>query len=269
MTETALDAAFQQMQTGGEAEGLRFYRLLADAPLCLLLTREAEGDRVDPQVFDLTDGPVLLAFDSEERLAGFQEGPVPYVSLPGRVIAGLMLGQGGGMGGGLWMGLNLGTGAASETLLPPEAMANLVQLLDVAPQEVEGRAQQFRSPHVPDTLDASLRFALRGAEGLAGGAVLAGVSYQGGARGHLLALVGATEAAHPALARMIAEALSFAGLEAGALDVVFLDPGDAALSAMAQVGRSYEIALPRTPEAPVTPAPPGAPTPQGRQDCAD
>ena len=156
------------------------------------------------------------------------------------------------------MGLNLGTGAASETLLPPDAMAHLVQLLDVTPQETQGRARQFHAPQVPEALDSSLRFALRGAEGLAGGAILAGVSYEGGGRGHLLAMVGATEAAQPALARAIAEALSFAGLEAGALDVVFLDPGDAALSAMAQVGQSYEIALPKAAEAPSTPAPPGS-----------
>ena len=63
--QTALDQAHAAMRTGGEAEALTFYRLLADATLFLLLEREAEGERIQPRVFDLEDGPVLLAVDAE------------------------------------------------------------------------------------------------------------------------------------------------------------------------------------------------------------
>lgn len=249
---TALDNAHAALLAGGEAEARRFYRLLADAPLCLLLAEEPQGEAITPQVFHLSDGPVILAFDSEERLADFQEGPAPYAVLPGRVIAGQMAGQ------GLWLGLNLGSGAPSETLLPPEAIAHLLDLLDVAPNLTEGKAHSFSPPTIPAALDETLRFALAGASGLAGGAVLAGVTYDTGAKGHILAFAGAAEGAEPALARAVAEALSFAGLEAAALDVVFLAPEDPSLRAIARVGRGYDIPAPAVAEAPPAPAPPGS-----------
>ena len=128
------------MQAGDAAAGLRFYRLLADATLFLLLEREAEGERVDPRVFDLPDGPVLLAYDSEERLAVMGDGPLPYAALPGRLIAQQMLGQ------GLSLGLNFGTGAASEALLPPEALRWLCEMLDAGAGGGRGGAAQFFAP---------------------------------------------------------------------------------------------------------------------------
>ena len=261
MTKTALDIAYAAMQAGGEAEGLRFYQLLADAPLSLLLAREAEGEAIEPQVFDLSDGPVVLVFDSEERLAGFQDTPAPYATLPGRVIAQGLVGQGlagqGLVGQGLWLGLNLGSGADSETLLPPAALEHLLALLDVAPVQAEARPAGFAAPSVPPALAQALTVALQGAAGLAGGAVLAAVRYDSGAQGHMLALVGADPLAQGALARGVAEALSFAGLEAAALDVTFLAPDDPALNVMAAVGQTFAIAAPVADEPAPIPAAPG------------
>lgn len=254
--QTALDAAYGALQAGGEAEARAFYRLLADAPLCLLLAAEAEGDTITPQVFDLADGPVVLAFDSEERLAGFQDSPLPYAILPGRVIAQGIVGQGEGAGA-ISLGLNLGTGAVSETLLPPEALAHLLALLDVASDVIEGQPRSFHAPQVPPSLDLALAQAVQAAAGLIAGAVLAGVTYDNGAKGHMLALIGAAETAQPALAKAMAEALSFAGLEAAALDVVFLEVEATALTQMARVGRAYELTLPETPAERPTPSAPG------------
>lgn len=251
MTETPLDSAHAALQSGDEAAALRFYQLLADTPLSLLLESEAEGEAIAPQVFDLSDGPVVLAFDSEDRLAGFQDKPVPYATLPGRVIAQGLAGQ------GISLGLNLGSGAASETLLPPEALSHLLSLLDVNPQQSQARPTGFASPSVPPALVDALSQALQGAAGLAAGAVLAAVCYENGAQGHMLALIGADPAAEPALARAVAEALAFAGLEAAALDVTFLQPGDPALRTMAQVGQSFAIAAPAAAEPAPMPAAPG------------
>ena len=90
---TVLDAAHAAMETGGDAARLRFYERLADAELFLLLEREAAGDRIAPHVFPLDDGPVVLAFDTEERLAAFSDGAA-YAALTGRSLAGLLMGQG-------------------------------------------------------------------------------------------------------------------------------------------------------------------------------
>lgn len=235
-----LDQAYAAMQAGDEAAGLRFYRLLADATLFLLLEREAEGERVDPRVFDLPDGPVLLAYDSEERLAVMGDGAsaagLPYAALPGRLIAQQMLGQ------GLSLGLNFGTGAASEALLPPEALRWLCEMLEAAPVEVEATPAQFFAPNgLPEALSDALTFTLGGASGLARAALLAGVRYSDGRLGHMLAVMDAAPGAQEALARALSEALVFSGLEAGELDVTFLNSGDAVVMDLARVALVFEV----------------------------
>ncbi|OYU39184.1 MAG: hypothetical protein CFE33_12265 [Pseudorhodobacter sp. PARRP1] len=234
-----LDQAYAAMQAGDAAAGLRFYRLLADATLFLLLEREAEGSRVDPRVFELDDGPVLLAFDSEDRLAVMGDGPLPYAALPGRLIAQQMLGQ------GLSLGLNFGTGAASEALLPPDALRWLCEMLDASPAEVEAVPAQFFAPQgLPEALSDALTFTLGGAAGLARAALLAGVRYSDGRLGHMLAVIDAVPGAEDALARALAEALVFSGLEAGELDVTFLGAGDAVVTELARVAVVFEVPEP-------------------------
>ena len=237
----ALDQAYAAMQAGDDAAGLRFYRLLADATLFLLLEREAEDTRVDPRVFDLPDGPVLLAYDSEERLAVMGGGPqsgsaLPYAALPGRLIAQQMLGQ------GLSLGLNFGTGAASEVLLPPEALRWLCEMLEAEPVQIEAVPAQFYAPQgLPEALSDALTFTLGGAAGLARAALLAGVRYSDGRLGHMLAVIDALPAAEEPLARALSEALVFSGIEAGELDVTFLASGDAAVVELARVALVFEV----------------------------
>lgn len=234
-----LDQAYAAMQAGDEVAGLRFYRLLADATLFLLLEREAEGSRVDPRVFDLPDGPVLLAYSSEERLAGLGGGPFAYAALPGRLIAQQMLGQ------GLSLGLNFGTGAASETMLPPEALRWLCEMLEAAPVEIEAKPAQFFAPAgLPAALSDALTFTLGGAAGLAQAALLAGVRYSDGRLGHVLAVIDAVEGAEDALARALGEALVFSGLEASELDVTFLASSEAVVAELARVAVVFDVPAP-------------------------
>jgi hypothetical protein len=246
---TLLDAAHAALSADpdNEALRLRFFERLADGELVLLLEREAAGDSLEPRVFDLEDGPVVLAFDREERLASFTGGIAPYAALPGRVIAGLLRGQ------GIGLGVNLGV-APSSMLLPAEAMDWLAETLDERPEELEARPQEFQAPRVPDVLVTSLDAKLAKAGGLAAAAVLAAVIYQGGRRGHLLAFLDASPGAEGALARAMGEALVFSGLEAGELDVAFLATSDPAAAAMSRVGLRFDLP---PPEAPAAPAPPG------------
>jgi hypothetical protein len=246
---TLLDAAHAAVSADPENESLRlrFFERLADGELVILLEREAEGESLEPKVFDLEDGPVVLVFDREERLASFTGGIAPYAALPGRVIAGLLKGQ------GIGMGVNLGV-APSSMLLPPEAMDWLAETLDEAPEEVEARPQEFIAPAVPEAVIAALDAKLARAGGLATAALLAGVVYEGGRRGHILALVDAADGAEGALARAMNEALVFSGIEAGELDVVFLRAADPATQALARVALRFNLPAPevldRTPAAP-------------------
>ncbi|MBN8630168.1 MAG: SseB family protein [Rhodobacterales bacterium] len=247
---TLLDAAHAAVSADPENEALRlrFFERLADGELVLLLDREAEGDRLEPRVFELEDGPVVLVFDREERLASFAGGIAPYAALPGRVIAGLLKGQ------GIGIGVNLGV-APSSMLLPPEAMDWLAETLDGTPEEVEALPEAFHPPSVPEAVVAALDGKLARAGGLATAALLAGVVYKGGRRGHLLALLDAAEGADSALARAMREALVFSGVEAGELDVVFLASDSPAAEAMARVALRFDLPAPEVQD--LTPAAPG------------
>jgi hypothetical protein len=247
---TLLDAAHAAVSADPENEALRlrFFERLADGEMVILLEREAVGDSLEPKVFALEDGPVVLVFDREERLASFTGGIAPYAALPGRVIAGLLKGQ------GIGMGVNLGV-APSSMLLPPEAMDWLAETLDGGPEEVEGLPQEFIPPRVPEAVIAALDAKLARAGGLATAALLSGVVYDGGRKGHLLALLDAAEGAEDALARAMNEALVFSGIEAGELDVVFLRAGDAAAKAMARVALRFDLPAPEVQD--LAPAAPG------------
>jgi hypothetical protein len=230
---TPLDAAHAGMEEG-EAGRLRFYERLADAELFLLLTREAEGSMIEPRLFDLEDGPVALVFDREARLAEFA-GPSPFAGLSGRHAAAMLAGR------GIGLGVNLGV-APSSILLPASAVDWLARTLEHAPSEALGRASEVSAPgELPAALLLALDAKLPSAAGLARGAYLAGVTYEDGRRGHLLAFLDAVPGAEEALARAAGEALTFSGLEAGEMDVAFVRASDPLAARLARVGLRFEL----------------------------
>ncbi|AWB48566.1 hypothetical protein HYN69_08630 [Gemmobacter aquarius] len=249
---TPLDAAFAATEAHPEDDTarLRLYQQIADAELFLLLTGEPAGETLSPRVFPLEDGPVVLAFDSEDRLAAFTEGPAPYAALPGRIIAGQLAGQ------GIGLGLNLGV-APSSTILPAAAMDWLATTLASAPEETSAKPRAFHAPRaLPETLTAALTAKLAHAGGLASAALLAAVDYADDRRGHMLAFLDARPGAESALARAVAEALTFSGVEAGELDVTFLGSSDPAAQALVRVARRFDLPEPVRTE-PAAPAAPG------------
>lgn len=248
---TPLDAAHAAMETapGDEGARLRFYERLAASELCLLLTREAEGDRVDPVVIAPEGGDCVLAFDNEARLAELAEGPAPYAALSGRALAGMLAGQ------GLGLGLNLGV-APSAILLPAAAMDWLAEMLAEAPEEVAAWPVEFRVPGgLPEAVLRALDARLAGMAGMARAAWLVAARYEDGAQGHLLGIVGAAPGAEGALARAVSEVLAFSGLEAAALDVGFFEASDPVLARMAGCGLRFDLP---EPEVRATPAAPGS-----------
>ena len=140
------------MEAGGEPEALAFWRAFADAELFLVLEQEAQGDTLEPRVFDLSMGRMLLAFDTEERLATISDTPVPYAALPGRVVAAQLAGQ------ELALGLNLGTGAGCETVLAAGSIDWLAQMLtQEEPEERVAQIERLAAPLLPEGLGQALR----------------------------------------------------------------------------------------------------------------
>ncbi|EEW25545.1 SseB family protein [Rhodobacter ferrooxidans] len=249
---TPLDTAHAAMQAAPDDDTarLRFYERLADGELFLLLESEAKGDSLTPQVFDLEGGPVVLVFDLEERLAAFTGIPAPYAAMPGRVIAAHLAGQ------GIGLGLNLGV-AEAAMLLPPEAVDWLAETLDNPPEAVEARPVAFHAPDLAEALLTGLDAKLARAGGLADHALLAGVSYDDGSTGLVLAFIDTAPGAEAPLARAAGEALTFSGLDQGGIDVIFLAATDAATAPLTKVALRFDLPQPEVPET-ITPIAPGS-----------
>jgi len=245
MTETtALDSAHAAMMAAPQDDGarLRFYERLADCELFMMLTKEASGGNISPEMFDLADGTFVLLFDREERLAQFADRAVPYVALSGRVVAQMLAGQ------GIGLGLNLEV-APSSIMIPAEAVNWLHQTLEHTPDQVEAAITEVLPPTgLPEVLLTALDSKLATAGGLAASAYLVSVRYAGGGQGHLLGFVDATEAAQSALAKAAGEALTFSGIEAGAMDVGFFANSDVMTSKLDKVGLRFDLPKPEEPE---------------------
>jgi len=250
--ESDLDRLHAAMAAAPADEAARraFHGGLAASLLHVLLTEEpAAGEAPAPRLFEIPEGSVALAFDSEARLAAFLEAPAPYAALPGRVLARLLAAREAGM--------LVNAGAPSATLLPAPALAWLAGALEEVAQPVEAPAPELLSgpPPVSPALIAALEARLCRAGGLARQAVLAGAR-QGGARHPLLAFIGAAPGAEAALANAVAEAIHFSG-EAATLDIAFVAGTAPAAERLLRLGLVIELPAEEV-SGPAPPAPPGS-----------
>ena len=237
--QTPLDLAHIAMETAPDdvEKRLKYFERLADSELFLLLTEEAVGDRLKPELFELADASFVLAFDREERLASFVGKPAPYAAISGRVVAGMLAGQG--------VGIALNPEVApSSNIIDPEAVSWLAETVSAAPEELQARVDELLPPNVPEKLVTNLAEKLATATGLADAAYLVAVKYDSGAMGHMLGIVNALPDADGAVAKAVNEALTFSGLEAAALDVTFIAAHDPIAASLAKVGLRFDLPQP-------------------------
>lgn len=236
---TALDdLASQPFHDANAPQRARMLSRLADTELAVALVAEPAGDTVDLRIFSLDTGPVALACDTEDRLAGFFGGPVAYAAMPGRVLAGLLKSEG--------AGLLVNPGQPSEMLLDAAMLDWLTGALSAAPEVMDARLHL--APPAPATIEAlaqPLAERLGDMRGLIAGAALAGA---GG--GHVVLIAGADPAHQPAIAKALAEALAFLPEQPGGVDVSFTD---AALPAGVL---RFDLTPPDAPEPPRPKGPP-------------
>lgn len=250
---TPLDAAHQAMDAAPDDDSarLKYYQRLAACELFLMLQSQAQDDddTISPEVFELTDARYVLVFDREERLADFSGQETPYVAVSGRTVAGMLAGQ------NIGLGVNLDV-APSALLLPPQAVAWLNDMLANAPDEMDARISQVEPPAgLPERLIEALDEKLASAMGLATSAYLVSVTYDHGARGHVLGFVGAVPEAQDALAQAVAEALTFSGIEAGEMDVAFFKVSDLVTEKLERVGLRFDLPQPQQAVTQERPAP--------------
>jgi hypothetical protein len=235
---TPLDRAFaaQEGAPDDAAVRLRFHERVLDAELFVPLAEAPGPDRLRPQVFVLDEGAYVLAFDREDRLAGFLAAPAEFAALSGRRLAGLLEGQG--------VGVALNLGAASGTLLPPGAVDWLAGMAADAPAELTARPEAVARPGtVPPALLAALGPKLAAMAGPVGQACLVEARYRDAGSGLLLALAGVPEAVRPGVAAAVAEAVRFSAADVR-LDVAFLGSESPEWARLAAVGLGLDIPLP-------------------------
>ncbi|WP_284165284.1 SseB family protein [Frigidibacter sp. SD6-1] len=248
---SALDRAHREMIARPEDEAARrtYYHRLAAAELCLLLDREPEGDDLAPTVVDLDEGKFILAFDSEERLAAFADGPVPYAALPGRVIVGLLAGQ------GIGVGLNLGS-EETAFLMAAVAVDWLAELLAAEPVAGAARPVGWAAPARPEAAEA-LSAALSGLGVLAEGGWLVTVRHADSRVAMALVIEGAAPGAEGPLAKAAAEALALT-LGPEEADVLFLSSEECAALGLARFAAPVILTRPVAPAPMSEPSAPGS-----------
>ncbi len=241
--ETPLDRAHAAMQAdpADDAARLRFYERLAEAEVFLLLEKEAQADGVSPRLFTVDNVQYALVFDSEERLAEFAGAAVHHVALSGRALVGMLAGE------DIGVGINLDV-APSAFLMGPDAVDWLAVALAGAVKETAERPLEIAPPFdVAPALLSGLGDKLALAAGLARAAWLAQVSYAGGSRATLLAIVGVQDGAREALRQAVSEAVVFCAGERSQLDLVFLDEADPVVARLERVGLRISIPEPEQP----------------------
>ncbi len=236
---TPLDQAHAQMQDAPEdaALRLRYYERLAQCELFLLLEREAANDSIAPVIFPFEGDSYGLAFDSEARLTDFTGRAAPFVAMSGRQLAEMLAGQ------GLGLGVNLDV-APSSHLLPPAALTWMREVLQNTPTQARDRPVELTAPlGVDEGVLRALDAKFAAGTGLADHALLAGVRYEDGRQGLLLAVISPRAGAERALRQAVAETVSFSAAEM-ALDVTFLAADEALSQRMARVGLRFDFPKP-------------------------
>ena len=239
MTEiTPLDTAHTEAEAD-EARRPRFWSRLLETELFVALEDEADGETIRPVILDTEDGRIALAFDREVRLVEFMEGASEFAAMSGRRLVKMLVEQ------DIGLALNLG-GTPSETILPVDALRWAVeQLTDLTVVREAAVREVSRPQGVPEALLSAIAEKLPTLEGLAKESWLVGVTYRDGTRGHMLAIVDALPPAKDAIADALSEALRLSGLDAGQLDIVFMDEGAKALPSLRAKGLGFEIPQPQ------------------------
>lgn len=250
--QTLLDRAHRAMSARPEdaAARLAYYHRLAGAELCLLLDHEPQGDDLAPRVLDLSDGPVVLAFDGEERLAAFADGPVPYAALPGRVILTLLAGQ------GIGLGVNLGSDDRAF-LLPASAIDWLAGLLAQAPEPATARPTGWAAPADP-SLAPRIADLLSGLGALAAQGWLATARSGDDSPSQFLIIEDPAPGAEEALAKAGTEALAFSGADPSAFSLLFLSGAECRALGLPLLAAPVPLSRPAPPPEPAAPQAPGS-----------
>lgn len=260
--ETALDRAMRE--SGGDAAAGRAVDALLSSQLFLLLDAahlhedaHANPGRLRPKTLPLEAGETALAFDTEERLAAFAGGEAAYAEVSGRLLAGMLAGEG--------VHLAVNPGVAPSELFHEAAALRWMAEVSATRTEAQDAAPGAVGP--PSAASEALAAALDAKlAALAAGLAEAWLVQADGPR-LILALRergtwGEDEAAErhrAALAKALGETARLAAPEGPPLEAAFPAPAEAAAwAAIRRVGLGFDLPAPAAPSGPQARPAPGS-----------
>lgn len=225
-------------------------RRLADTELFLALAFDPREDMAAVMRLPMEGGEVALACDDDGRLADALGRPVAHLALPGREVARRLGAEG--------LPLLVNPGAPSAMLLDASVLAWLAQALAAAPTEVDDRVRSLLPPDpaVVAALAPALGARLADMGGLTRGGVLVAAQLTDGTCCHLVILSGTPEAARPAIAKALAELISFLPPLPAPVDVSFAEHLPIPAGAVTIRIEPAPAPEPAAPAAPAEPRPP-------------
>ena len=211
---------------------------LADAEVFLALevaTLEAE---VKPKTVWLKAQEYVAIYDTELRLAESVGGEAEYLSVSGRALVQMLMGQEVGIA------LNPGTTAIGY-VFEPETLHWLAQSLDERPNEIAQQISEVSAPPVltPKALDA-LSVKLTAAQGLAEYACLVEATDSEEHKNPMLCFVGLVPDAQADLAKLVQEYLQFSEQDCAPWDVTYFTPDHGMVQKLLKVGLRFDLPKP-------------------------
>lgn len=236
MTQTPLDRAWSDLNADPDdtAKRLRYFERVMDAELFMVLDGADGDDTVTPKAQIIEGTEYVLAFDLESRLAEFSGTTAEYLTVSGRGLIEMLLGQG--------AGILLNPRSDSENTVPPDTVTWLAQMAGVTPDEVDDSPEELLPPAgVDEGLILALDAKFSTMRGLADHAVLVLARYADGRTQPLVGIFDARDGAEPDMARAITEAAQFSGAAVDAVDLVFLPSDHPVAGRMAGLGLKFQI----------------------------
>ncbi|OYX43897.1 MAG: hypothetical protein B7Z02_08055 [Rhodobacterales bacterium 32-67-9] len=218
---TAIDRAYSGMMSGGEAELLRFYQVLAASDLFILLDVTGEDEVPEPKIIPIEGGQFVLVFDLAERVMELTGYDAPTSRATGRDVFNLMRGR------DIGIALNMGE-APSAMLIPGDAIDWICDTLEDAaqvktPAAAPGRFKALLTPHsFPDTLQLALTEKLGAVAELYDRALLLRAEYDDGQSGFLVAFSAVDDGDQGAVTAAVNSALATYSGRKIALDIAFM-----------------------------------------------
>ena len=218
----------------------QFFTALLSSQIYLLA--QGDPDRAQPQIFDTSDGSLVLGFDLPERLGAFGGGGVAYMVLSGRQLVGILSTQ------SLGLGLNFEQSDYAITI-PADAISWLCR----QPLSPLQHSTGIKQLYAPDTATPVLLQALDRQLSLMTG--LAEMAYLCRTQGDelLLAIIEPKHGAQEAIKTAIGEAIALLGVKTAPLDIMFLSAHDPICARLVRVGLRFD--LPQPAKIPIPQAP--------------